>query len=122
MSHLNKKILLGTFLLIFFILIGVGCVSASEYDANNLTSENIHSETYIELENENIPTNIENNEILTENENELDFTSNVTSGIEYVTVQFNGSSNKEITSWNWDFGDGYNGSGQNITHSYEKIG
>ncbi len=33
-------------------------------------------------------------------------------------VVFTGSSSTVITNWNWDFGDGFTGSGENVNHTY----
>lgn len=52
-----------------------------------------------------------------------DFTSNVTSGIIPVAVQFNDTSNVlSPTGWWWDFGDNTNATTQNTTHTYAAVG
>jgi len=51
------------------------------------------------------------------------FTTNVTSGIAPLTVQFNDTSTNTPTSWYWDFGDGTPASTlQNPVHSYSFAG
>jgi YVTN family beta-propeller protein len=49
------------------------------------------------------------------------FSANVTSGYVPLTVQFNDSS-KNISGWNWDFGDGFNSTEQNPMHNYSAAG
>jgi hypothetical protein len=40
----------------------------------------------------------------------------------FATVQFNGTSTANITSWTWDFGDGFTATGQNPTHNFVAMG
>ncbi|MEM6269551.1 MAG: right-handed parallel beta-helix repeat-containing protein [Bacteroidota bacterium] len=40
----------------------------------------------------------------------------------FGTVQFNGNSTSNITSWDWDFGDGSTATGQNPTHNFVAMG
>jgi PKD repeat protein len=55
-----------------------------------------------------------------------EFTGTPRSGIDPVTVDFefvdlrNGA--VTYTSWDWDFGDGFTGSGETVTHTYEDDG
>ena len=49
------------------------------------------------------------------------FTSNVTEGFAPLSMQFNASSGN-ATAWNWDFGDGFNSTEQNTTHTYSTAG
>ena len=49
------------------------------------------------------------------------FTSNVTSGKDPLTVQFTDLSTN-ATSWYWDFGDGFNSTEQNPIHTYSTAG
>jgi len=54
-----------------------------------------------------------------------DFSSNVTSCCEPLTVQFTDNStagSNNITSWYWDFGDGTNSTAQNPSHIYNTSG
>ncbi|MDD3019779.1 MAG: PKD domain-containing protein, partial [Alphaproteobacteria bacterium] len=46
------------------------------------------------------------------------FTSNVSSGVFNLPVQFNDTSTGSPTSWSWNFGDGGTSSIQNVTHTY----
>src|SRR4030095_8477335 len=39
-----------------------------------------------------------------------------------LTLAFSGSSTPVGSVWNWNFGDGNTGSGQNISHTYAAIG
>ena len=39
-----------------------------------------------------------------------------------LTVNFTGSSTPPGVTWSWNFGDGANGTGQNISHTYNAIG
>ncbi|BDZ70889.1 hypothetical protein GCM10025861_14060 [Methanobacterium petrolearium] len=50
------------------------------------------------------------------------FTSNVTSGISPLTVQFNDTSTNDPTSWYWEFGDGETSTDQNPKHTYYTAG
>jgi len=50
------------------------------------------------------------------------FTSNVTSGINPMTVQFNDTSNNTPTAWYWTFGDGVVSTSQNPVHTYTAVG
>lgn len=50
-----------------------------------------------------------------------DFSSNITSGYAPLSIQFNDHS-QNATSWNWDFGDGYNSTNQNPIHTYSSAG
>ena len=49
------------------------------------------------------------------------FSTNVTSGYAPLLVQFNDSS-ENATGWNWDFGDGFNSTEQNPTHTFSAAG
>ena len=49
------------------------------------------------------------------------FSTDITSGDEPLTVQFNDSS-ENATLWNWDFGDGSNSTEQNTIHIYSVAG
>lgn len=46
------------------------------------------------------------------------FVADTTFGPAPLSVDFLGESAQNVTSWNWDFGDGNNSSDQNPTHSY----
>ena len=50
------------------------------------------------------------------------FTSNLTTGLVPLTVQFTDTSTDRPTSWSWDFGDGATSSLQNPAHTYTKPG
>jgi len=50
------------------------------------------------------------------------FTSNVTSGTEPLSVSFIDSSTGTPTKWNWGFGDGTNSTQQNPEHTYPATG
>jgi PKD repeat protein len=50
------------------------------------------------------------------------FTSNVSSGIAPLTVQFNDTSIGIPTAWNWNYGDGQSATTQNPTHTYNTPG
>ena len=51
------------------------------------------------------------------------FTSNVTTGVAPLAVQFNDTSSNSPTSWNWSFGDGSAGSNlKNPVHTYSVPG
>jgi PKD repeat protein len=49
------------------------------------------------------------------------FSINVTSGFSPLSVQFTDLS-ENATSYNWDFGDGFNSTQQNPTHTYSAVG
>ncbi len=53
---------------------------------------------------------------------DVTFTINMTNACVNTQVGFSGLSNSNIVSWDWDFGDGQIGSGQNITHIYSTWG
>lgn len=46
------------------------------------------------------------------------FAANPTSGQLPLTVHFSDQSTGQVTAWQWDFGDGHTGSGQNPTQTY----
>jgi PKD repeat protein len=46
------------------------------------------------------------------------FTANVTQGTAPLSVEFRDLSTNHPVSWQWDFGDGTNSTGQNPTHTY----
>jgi len=50
------------------------------------------------------------------------YTATPSQGVGQLTVSFDASASSDpdgtITAWNWDFGDGKNGSGQQVTHTY----
>jgi PKD repeat protein len=50
------------------------------------------------------------------------FTSNTTTGISPLGVQFNDTSANSPTSWNWSFGDGTFSTSRNATHTYSSDG
>lgn len=50
------------------------------------------------------------------------FTTNVTCGVQNVSVQFNDTSTLSPTSWYWMFGDGNTSTDQNPTYYYDTIG
>ncbi|MBF0117705.1 MAG: right-handed parallel beta-helix repeat-containing protein [Desulfobacterales bacterium] len=51
-----------------------------------------------------------------------DFTSDPTTGVAPLTVNFTDKSTGEIDSWSWDFGDGESSTQQNPTHIYNSNG
>lgn len=51
-----------------------------------------------------------------------DFSANPLFGQTPLGVEFIDNSEGNITLWNWDFGDGANGTGQKTTHNYAKEG
>jgi len=51
-----------------------------------------------------------------------DFTGTPTFGIRPLTVTFTDQSTGDISTWNWDFGDGENSTDQNSTHRYANAG
>ncbi|MCK5765238.1 MAG: PKD domain-containing protein, partial [Bacteroidales bacterium] len=53
---------------------------------------------------------------------DVDFTTNVSSACINAEFIFYGLSSDIILSWEWDFGDGSTGSGQNVTHIYTTYG
>jgi len=52
----------------------------------------------------------------------VDFDAAPRTGMAPLTVTFNGSATGNPALWNWDFGDGLTGTGQNITHAYSTGG
>ena len=65
----------------------------------------------------------EDNIIAEDNINQnVDFESNVVDIPDSGYVQFYDKSQGNITSWNWDFGDGTNSTEQNPTHYYNNVG
>ena len=52
----------------------------------------------------------------------VDFTTDKTSGESPLTVQFTGTSDRNVSSWSWDFGDGTNSTMQNPSHEYSSDG
>jgi PKD repeat protein len=56
-------------------------------------------------------------------EPEVDFSADPTHGYTPLTVRFTDVSPiEEIISRKWDFGDGYTGTGQSVTHIYRNVG
>ncbi|MFK5856043.1 MAG: PKD domain-containing protein, partial [Bacteroidota bacterium] len=53
---------------------------------------------------------------------EVWFTNNMTNPCVNTQIDFVGSSNHTIVSWQWDFGGGNVGTGQNISHTYTTWG
>jgi PKD repeat protein len=51
-----------------------------------------------------------------------DFTSHITKGNKPLTVKFMDRSSPEISSWKWEFGDGFNSSNQYPVHTYSAPG
>lgn len=51
-----------------------------------------------------------------------DFTADPISGVYPLTVNFTDQSTGNITSWEWEFGDGETSTNQNPTHTYEDPG
>ncbi len=51
-----------------------------------------------------------------------EFTADITAGTKPLTVQFTDNSTGQITSWEWDFGDGATGASQNPVHVYQNAG
>ncbi len=52
----------------------------------------------------------------------LDFTFSPDPSCVDQPTDFSGTSSGNITTWNWDFGDGYTANTQNTTHSFETAG
>jgi len=50
------------------------------------------------------------------------FTADVTSGTAPLMVNFTDQSTGSPTSWNWDFGDGFNDTEQNVSHTFSEVG
>ncbi|NQU33645.1 MAG: PKD domain-containing protein, partial [Bacteroidetes bacterium] len=50
------------------------------------------------------------------------FTSSMNDACVNTSINFSGGSNSNIQSWDWDFGDGQTGTGQNISHVYTTWG
>ncbi len=50
------------------------------------------------------------------------FSINMSNACVNSSVEFNGSSTATIVSWDWDFGDGQTGNGQNVSHFYTTWG
>lgn len=48
----------------------------------------------------------------------VDFTASPLTGMVPLTVTFNGSATGNPTTWDWNFGDGTTGNGQNVSHTY----
>ena len=55
-------------------------------------------------------------------ENVVDFSTDKTSGGSPLTVQFTGTTSRNVSSWFWDFGDGTNSTMQNPSHEYSSDG
>ncbi|MDD5189190.1 MAG: PKD domain-containing protein, partial [Methanoregula sp.] len=53
---------------------------------------------------------------------QADFTTNVTSGEQPLTVQFTDTSTGTPSSWTWDFGDGSSSTDRNPVHTYTSTG
>jgi PKD repeat protein len=53
---------------------------------------------------------------------DVDFTSSMLSACINAEFNFYGSSADDIVSWDWDFGDGTTGAGQNVSHIYTIYG
>ena len=53
---------------------------------------------------------------------DVDFTMSVLSSCMDTPIDFVGNSTSNIVSWDWDFGDGQTGTGQNIPHTYTTWG
>ncbi len=53
---------------------------------------------------------------------DVDFTVNPNPTCINSPTFFSGSSSGNIVAWEWDFGDGFSGHKQNVTHSYSKTG
>ena len=51
-----------------------------------------------------------------------EFSGSPTSGCKDLTVNFSDQSSGEVTSWNWDFGDGGSSTAQNPSHVYTSTG
>jgi PKD repeat protein len=51
-----------------------------------------------------------------------EFTKNATEGVKPLTVAFNASTSQNADSYAWDFGDGTNGTGQVVEHTFENAG
>ena len=52
----------------------------------------------------------------------VDFTASPLTGMVPLTVTFNGSATGNPTTWDWNFGDGTTGTGQNVSHIYNAGG
>ena len=50
------------------------------------------------------------------------FTSSTNNACVNTEIEFSGSNDSNIVNWEWDFGDGTTGNGQNITHIYNSWG
>ena len=107
----------------------MGSISASDNISDlNLasdTDDNIYQEaSELELDQDKLKSGIfEDNEIVADSDSNINFTSDVQEGIGNVTINFEGhSSDENVNEWVWDFGDGTNGSGQNINHYYSNFG
>ncbi|HSG67981.1 MAG TPA: PKD domain-containing protein, partial [Bacteroidales bacterium] len=53
---------------------------------------------------------------------DVDFTSSALSACINAQFVFNGFSSDDIIQWDWDFGDGTTGTGQNVNHIYNTFG
>jgi PKD repeat protein len=53
---------------------------------------------------------------------DANFTSSMTNACVNTLIDFFGSNDSSIVSWQWDFGDGQSGNGQNVSHTYNTWG
>lgn len=108
----------------FFV--SVGNVFASENMSADSSTDILSDADNVFLQNNSqhemeVLQNVEQEVVSGENE-DIEFTSDVVSGVDEITVQFKGTSNKDVSNWIWDFGDGQSDEGQNISHKYSKFG
>ena len=118
-----RKVLIICICVAFLLSVGGVCAkddaNVTHSDILDMGDDLVESQAVL---SDTLYVHSQNNTLKSDDSLVADFTANATSGVNSLTVNFTDMSSGSPTGWLWDFGDGYNSTLQNPTHTYNNIG